>query len=102
MIGGLVSGHQNAFIKGRQITDAALIANEVLDCQLKSGKPGILCKLDVEKAFDKLNWSYLLAILKKMGFGNRWLKWVKFCITIVKYSVLVNRDQWFFSLHRRV
>lgn len=53
----LVSNHQSAFIKNSQIIDAALIANEVLDWKLKSGEPGIICKLDIEKAFNQLNWS---------------------------------------------
>ncbi|KAF3624709.1 Syntaxin-51 [Capsicum annuum] len=86
----LVSNHQNAFIKDREITDAALITNEVLDWRMKIKEPGILCKLDIEKAFDQLNWSYLFSILKQMGFGERWIKWIKFSITTVKYSVLVN------------
>lgn len=53
--GELVSGYQNAFIKNRQMTDAALIANEALAWRLKSGIPGILFKLDVKKAFDQVN-----------------------------------------------
>lgn len=83
----LVSGEQNAFLKNRQITDATLVANELLDERLKSGFPGILCKLDIEKAFDQVNWSYLLAMPKEMGFGDRWIKWIT-----LKYSILVNRS----------
>lgn len=86
----LISGQQNAFIKGRQITDAALVANEILDWKLKSEEPGLLCKLDIEKAFDQLNWNFLFMMLRKMGFGDKWIKWIKFCTTTVKYSVLVN------------
>lgn len=73
-MGELVSDQQNAFIQGRQIIDASLIANEVLDWQLKQGDAGILCQLDIEKAFNQLNWSYLISILRQMGFGERWLK----------------------------
>lgn len=83
----LVSGEQNAFLKNRQITFAAFVANELLDERLKSGVPGILCKLDIEKAFDQVNWSYLLAMPKEMGFGDRWIKWIT-----LKYSILVNRS----------
>lgn len=98
-IGKLVSNHQNAFIQGRQITDASLIANEVLDWQQKQGNAGLLCKLDIEKAFDQLNWSYLISILRQMGFGERWIKWITFNISTVKYSVLINRSPvGFFSL----
>lgn len=74
----------NAFIKNRQITNETLIANEVLDWRLKSGAPGILCKLKVEKAFDQVNGSYLVTMLRKMGLGERWIRWIKFNITIVK------------------
>lgn len=103
VIGKLVSGSQNAFVKGRQITDAALIANEALDWRLKSGEPGLLFKLDIEKAFDKVSWSYLLTILRHMGFGERWIRWIKFSITTVKYSILVNRGPvGFFSPQRGI
>nr|XP_009789798.1 PREDICTED: uncharacterized protein LOC104237360 [Nicotiana sylvestris] len=101
VIGKLVSGHQNAFIKTRQITDVALIANEALDWRQKSGKPRLLFKLDIEKAFDQLNWSYLFNILRKMGFGAGWIRWIKFCVTTVKCSVLVNGGPIGSSPHRK-
>lgn len=49
-----------------------------------------MCKLD--QAFDQLNKSYLISILRKMGFGDKWLRSIKFSISTVKYSVLVNRE----------
>lgn len=65
----LISGQQSAFMKNRQITDASIIANEVLVWKLKTGDKGLVSKLDIEKAFDQLYWAYLIDT-PKMAFGN--------------------------------
>ena len=51
----VVSPDQNAFVKGRQILDASLIANEVIDYWVKRKEKGLICKLDIEKAYDSIN-----------------------------------------------
>ena len=66
-------------MEGRQILDAMLIANEGLDSILKSNGRVILCKLDIEKANDHVEWSFLLSIMEKMGFREKWLRCIKWC-----------------------
>ena len=90
VVGKVVSTTQNAFVEGRQILDAALIANEVIDSLLKRKESGVLCKLDLEKAYDRINWDFLLSVMQKMGFGEKWAGWIKWCISTASFSILIN------------
>ncbi|KAJ9690749.1 hypothetical protein PVL29_013085 [Vitis rotundifolia] len=90
VVGKVVSTTQNAFVEGGQILDAALIANEVVDSLLERKESGVLCKLDLEKAYDCINWDFLLSVMQKMGFGEKWAGWIKWCISTASFSVLVN------------
>ncbi|XP_042952225.1 uncharacterized protein LOC122289304 [Carya illinoinensis] len=54
------------------------------------GVPGILCKLDMEKAYDYVNWDSLFYLLGRCDFGDKWISWIRYCISIVRFSVLVN------------
>ena len=63
VMGRLVNKAQNAFVEGRQILDAPLITNEVIDSMLRKGEKGILCKLGIEKAYYHINCGFLLTVL---------------------------------------
>ncbi|RVW93640.1 putative mitochondrial protein [Vitis vinifera] len=86
----VVSKAQGAFVEGRQILDVVLTANEAIDSVLKNNESGILCKLDIKKAYDKVDRTFILTIMQKMGFRDKWIRWIKWCISTTSFSVLVN------------
>ncbi|CAL1392585.1 unnamed protein product [Linum trigynum] len=91
-MGGLVAVEQCAFVGGRQILDAILIANELIDSRKRARKPGLVFKLDIEKAYDHVNWECLFIVMKTMGFPPPWIRWIRGCITAASFSVLVNGE----------
>ena len=88
--GKVVSEAQNAFVEGQQITNASLIANELIDHWQKQKEKGVICKLDIEKAFNNINWQFLMKIMRRMSFGPKWTRWIWQCISTARFSVLVN------------
>ncbi|XP_058775034.1 uncharacterized protein LOC131649281 [Vicia villosa] len=90
VLDSIISPNQSAFVPGRQLLDGVLISNEVADYAPKEEKSCILFKVDFEKAYDKVNWDFLRFLLKEMGFGTIWMRWMELLIFQSKMSVLVN------------
>ena len=95
-MGDIILASQNAFVLNKQILDPVLIANEYLDNRLKFGLPGLLCKLDVEKAFDHVNWGFLMNSLECSSFPNKWRRCIFFCLSTVSFSILNNGSSYGF------
>lgn len=54
-----------------------------------SKSKGLVIKLDIEKAFDKISWNFILSVMKLKGF-NKWINWISACLSTVNYYVLLN------------
>ncbi|KAJ9549250.1 hypothetical protein OSB04_021793 [Centaurea solstitialis] len=90
VIGKVISEPQSAFIKGRNILDGVLIANEVVDFVRFKKRKGLIFKVDFEKAYDSVDWNCLLGTMNRMGFGKKWIGWISACLRSSSTSVLVN------------
>lgn len=90
---GLISENQSTFVPGRNIQDNVLIAFEIIHHmnKKKRGRDGeVALKLDISKAYDRVDWAYLRARMQGMGFCNKWIGWVMMCVTTVSYDFCFN------------
>ena len=76
--------------KGRQILNGVLIANECIHSRHRDKEPGILCKLDLEKAYDRVDWEFLSYSMGHMDFGAKWQGWMLECLSSARFSILIN------------
>lgn len=81
---------QSAFTGGRNIQDSILIANEIVDGWKRRKTKGLIIKLDLEKAFDNINWVFLFRMMRMMGYPDKWIIWIHECLSSARISVLVN------------
>lgn len=90
----IVSPNQSAFIPNRLITDNIIIGYECLNKirQGKGKKNGMIAlKLDISKAYDRVEWNFLKCAMQKLGFSSNWIELTMNCITTPSFSVLINR-----------
>eukprot|EP00253_Pinus_taeda_P009202 PITA_09202 len=86
----LISAEQTGFVEGRQILDGLVVTQEVIHSLKVKKQKGMMIKLDLSKAYDRLSWNYLGKVLESFGFSRRWIDWIHSLISSPNFSILVN------------
>jgi hypothetical protein len=94
LLPNIILDEQSAFVPGRLITDNVLIAYECMHTiRRQTAKPPFFAlKIDMMKAYDRVEWAYLEGVLQKLGFAPTWIKSVMRCVSFVRYTVKINGE----------
>jgi hypothetical protein len=89
----IISSSQSPYIPGRLISDNVLAAYETMHSMQtcmwsKTGFMGF--QLDMSKAYDRVELSFLEDVMLKMGFDAKWVRLIMVCVTSVQYAIIVN------------
>lgn len=100
----VISDNQSAFVAEKQIQDNILVVHEIIHSlmhQTKEDQAGMAIKLDMVKAYNRVAWELLLAMMAKLGFRPLCCRWVKECISTASFSILVNGNLTRYILPQR-
>ncbi|KAG7551508.1 Reverse transcriptase domain [Arabidopsis thaliana x Arabidopsis arenosa] len=87
----VISSSQSAFMPGRLLAENVLLATEIVQgYNRKNIEPRAMLKVDIKKAFDSINWSFILSALKALGLPEMFIGWISECITTPTFSVSLN------------
>jgi hypothetical protein len=101
LLSTLISENQGGFLKNKQITDNIVLVQEAIHSSKKSKAPGMVIKLDMVNAFDRVKHSFLYSVLKAYGFSEEFIRWIRACIGSPWISPLINgRPSQFFKASR--
>ncbi|KAF7154379.1 hypothetical protein RHSIM_Rhsim01G0155500 [Rhododendron simsii] len=88
-LNGIITPYQSAFVPGRQIQDNILVAHEAFHFlkRKRRGKESFAAiKLDLSKAYDRVQWDFLEVVMRKIGFCDMFIHWVMQIVSTVSYT----------------
>ncbi|KAJ9536545.1 hypothetical protein OSB04_un000297 [Centaurea solstitialis] len=89
----IIGPTQSAFIPGRRITDNIMMAHElVVGYQRSQGQPRCAFKIDLRKAYDTVDWRFLIGMLQGFGFHPVFCKWINEMLSTSSFSIAINGE----------
>ena len=100
----IMSSQQTGFVKGRNITENYLLAQELMSGIRKKARGGnVVLKLDMAKTYDRVSWTFIVSVLRKFGFGERLIDMVWRLMSNVWFPVIINGASYgFFKSSRGI
>ena len=89
-MGNLVEDDQTCGVPGRTILNNTFILRDLVIICKQKDIPAAIISIDQMKAFDRVNWIFMFKTLRKFGFGNDFIKWVKLLYKGAESKVKVN------------
>ena len=86
----LIPENQGGFVKGRKIWENIILVQEAIHSSLKNGDKGMVVKIDLANAFDRVSHPFLFQVMQKFGFASDFISWVRACISNPWIAPLVN------------
>ena len=90
VLGKIVSPDQTCSVPGRSISSNLVMLRDMLDYIERTDEPGILISLDQEKAFDRVDRSFLMNLLQHFGFGPSFCRWISTLYNGANMQIMVN------------
>jgi hypothetical protein len=85
-----ILGEKFGLLEGRKIHEAIGVAQEGLHNMKSRNLKGVVLKIDLSKAYDRVSWLFIHLLLTHLGFAVPFINWVMNCLTIVSFVVLIN------------
>ncbi|XP_049403702.1 uncharacterized protein LOC125867303 [Solanum stenotomum] len=93
VISDVISDSQTGFIPGRKIADNIILAHELVQTYgRKQTSPRCILKIDLQKAYDSIEWVYLQQVMEELGFPMKFMAWIMECVKTINYSIVVNGE----------
>ena len=96
----LVSENQSAYVNNRFISKSGKLISDILEITDSLQVDDLLMTIDIEKAFDSVNQFFLTSILKRYGFGDDFIKWIKTLLKNQESCLKCRKTTFYFKLER--